>query len=344
MSARASNRRHSLVVVLALLGLGLITLLSYYLIYVPHLRAEATVTQRSTILMDTVVDVRVDGRNSEQLVQEAFATMAELENTLSRFVGESEIAKINGNAGEWVEVSTTTLEVIELGIAVGDLTAGAFDITMGAVLDLWGFGSGRHRLPSEEELAEALATVDYKRVEVDKAGSKVRIPVGTVLDLGGIAKGYIVDQGTALLRAAKVQRSLINAGGDISVIGRRPDDLPWRVGVQDPDEPSKIRYVLPLDNNSVVTSGDYQRYFLCDGERWHHIIDPKTGYPARGLHSVTIVGKDSVTCDALSTAVFVLGWEEGRALVEKMPDIEAILVSDTDSWISPGLVEMVIAQ
>ena len=137
MSARASNRRHSLVVVLALLGLGLITLLSYYLIYVPHLRAEATVTQRSTILMDTVVDVRVDGRNSEQLVQEAFATMAELENTLSRFVGESEIAKINGNAGEWVEVSTTTLEVIELGIAVGDLTAGAFDITMGAVLDLW---------------------------------------------------------------------------------------------------------------------------------------------------------------------------------------------------------------
>lgn len=329
---------------LVLVGLGGALLLGYYFVYLPRIQAEGETTQSSLILMDTIVDVRVDGRNSAKLMEESFARMEELENLFSRFIVESEVSEINRRAGEWVQVSPITLELIELGLEMGEVTGGAFDITIGAVLDLWGFGSGQHQVPSQEELAAALATVDYRQVEVDQKNRAVRIRPGTVLDLGGIAKGFIVDAATARLREAKVKRAIINAGGDISVIGRRPDDLPWRVGVQDPDQPSRIRWILPLDDESVVTSGDYQRYFMEDGQRWHHIIDPRTGYPARGLRSVTIVGEKSAVSDALSTAVFVLGWEEGRALVEKLPGVEAIIVSDTATWVSPGLAEVVVAQ
>jgi len=324
-----------------LLGLGLATLVGYYQFYVPYLEAQTSSAQRTMILMDTVVDVRVDGRNSEELIEEVFAVMENLEGMLSRFIDGSDVANINERAGQWVKASPITLEVIELGLELGERTGGVFDITVGAVLDLWGFGSGRYHVPSEEEIASALDTVDYTKVEVDRSQSMVRIPEGTVLDLGGIAKGYIIDAGTQVLRDANVERSIVNAGGDISVIGRRPDSLPWRVGVQNPEKPSQIRWILPLDDESVVTSGDYQRYFTHDGVRYHHIIDPRTGLPARELTSVTIVGKDAATCDALSTAVFVLGWKEGRALIESLPDVEAIIVSSTDTWISPALAKVV---
>lgn len=319
-------------------------LLGYYLVWVPQAKAQESTTQRSMILMDTVVDVRVDGRNSAALVDQVFQLMAELEDLFSRFVPESEVSAINRQAGQWVQVSPLTLELVELGLEMGQITGGAFDITIGAVLDLWGFGSDLRRLPGEEELDRALATVDFTQVEVDRENSAVRIPEGAVLDLGGIAKGFIVDQGTKILREAGVERALINAGGDISVVGRRPDGRPWRVGVQDPDQPSSIRYIMPLDDRSVVTSGDYQRYFMVGNERYHHIIDPSTGYPARGLRSVTIVGDNPAVCDAISTAVFVLGWDEGRALVERLPGIEAIMISDTEAWISPGLAQDVVTQ
>lgn len=342
MTTRGSRRRHFLVIVAALIGLGLATLGGYYFLYVPHLEAKETSTSTTMMLMDTVVDVRVDGQNSNELVSRVFATMSELENVLSRFVDLSEVSAINRKAGEWVKVSPATLKLLELGKEMGELTDGAFDITVGAVLDLWGFGSGRHRVPSNDEMALALSTVDYTQVELDYKGSRVRIPKGTVLDLGGIAKGYIVDQGVNVLRQGKVQRAIVNAGGDISVIGVRPDGQPWRVGVQDPEKPSEIRWILPLDNRTVVTSGDYQRYFIQDGVKYHHIIDPKTGFPARGLHSVTIVGPDAATCDALSTAVFVMGMEAGRALLGNLPDVEGILVSDDETWISPGLASLVV--
>lgn len=344
MAKKGVERRPFLVLVVVFLGIGLATLLGYYFLYLPYLEASDSRTQTTMILMDTLVDVRVDGRNSQELVKQVFSTMENLEQTLSRFVTTSDVARVNQNAGEWVKVSPTTLEVVKLGIEMGDISQGAFDITIGTVLDLWGFGSGLYHVPSEEELAEALSKVDYRRVEVNSSTNEVRIPEGTILDLGGIAKGYIVDGGIKLLRKAKVHRALINAGGDISVIGRRVDGEPWRVGVQNPDLPSDIRWILPLDDRSVVTSGDYQRYFIRDEQRYHHILDPKTGYPAEGLRSVTVVGENGAICDALSTAIFVLGWDKGRELVESLDGLEAILVSEADVWISPGLAKLVIWQ
>ena len=254
------KKKHALLLGLILVILGGALLLCYFQGWLPQANAQETTTQRSTILMDTVVDVRVDGRNSQALVEQAFERMAELEALFSRFVPESEVSAINRGAGDWVKVSPLTLELIELGLEMGRLTEGAFDITIGAVLDLWGFGGDIRRVPGEEELAEALATVDYTKVEVDREAGAVRIPQGTVLDLGGIAKGFIVGRAVEILREAGVERALVNAGGDIAVVGRRPDGNPWRVGVQDPDEPTNIRFILPLDDQSVVTSGDYQRF------------------------------------------------------------------------------------
>lgn len=289
------------------------------------------------ILMDTLVEVRVDGPDAPKFVELAFQEMERLEKILSRFLKESEVAKINQEAGHWVLLSTAAFEVIELALEVAEISGGAFDPTIGAVADLWGFASENPQVPEAEKLGAALASVDYRQVELDFQERKVRLPRGTVLDLGGIAKGYIVDQAARLLRERGVQHAIINAGGDLAVLGSRPDGSPWRVGVQDPLEPSTIRWVLPLDDNTVVTSGDYQRYFLQDGQRWHHILDPQTGFPARGLHSVSVVTKEAAYGDALSTAIFVLGLDLGRELVESLPGVEAILVGETQTWLSPGL-------
>ena len=212
---------------------------------------------------------------------------------------------------------------------------------MGGLISLWGFGTGEYKVPTDEEIAAALKTVDYRRVEIDKAKKRVRIPAGTVLDLGGIAKGYIVDEARRFLAQNRMQRAIVNAG-DISVIGSVLMG-PLACWVQNPDDHRRFA-VIPLQNNSVVTSGDYQRYFVQDGERWHHILDPRTGYPARGIRSVTIVTEKAAVADALSTAVFVLGLERGSALVEKLPGVEAIIVtSDDDVWISSGLAESIVS-
>jgi len=328
-------------IAVAVIGLAAI---GYFFIYQPYLARSYTDAQASRILMSTVVDVSAYGRDAETYVKQAFDEMERLEGLLSRHIVDSEVSQINAQAGEWVKVSDPTLAVIELGIEYGELTGGAFDITVGALVSLWGFGTGDYKVPTNEEIASALQTVDYRRIEVDKAGKRVRIPAGTVLDLGGIAKGYIVDEARRFLVENRIQRAIVNAGGDISVIGSRPDGTPWRVGVQNPDDPSQIRWVIPLQNNSVVTSGDYQRYFVQDGERWHHILDPRTGFPARRIRSVTIVTDKAARADALSTAVFVLGLEEGSTLVEKLPGVEAIIVtSDDHVWISSGLAGSIVS-
>lgn len=342
MDKRKGSRRW-LTALGAAVAVIILTAIGYFFVYQPYLQRSLTQAQATRILMDTVVDITAYGRNADTYVEQAFNQMEDLEGILSRHLVDSEIAKINERAGQWVEVSDHTLAVIETGLKYAALTDGAFDISVGALVSLWGFGTGKYQVPTAEEIAEALQTVGYDKVEVDKQGKRVRVPQDTILDLGGIAKGYIVDQARAQLKNNRMQRAIVNAGGDISVIGSRPDGTPWRVGVQNPDDPSQIKWVLPLQNNSVVTSGDYQRYFVQNGERWHHILDPRTGYPARGLKSVTIIAQEASAADALSTAVFVLGLEKGSSLIEELPGIEGILVaSDDQVWISSGLTELIV--
>ncbi|NLJ74989.1 MAG: FAD:protein FMN transferase [Firmicutes bacterium] len=342
MRGLSKSRNHFLVIVGIFIGVAVLCVVAYYGVYVPYVESHTTTNQRSRILMDTTVDIRVDARNSEELVNQAFAEIEGIEKSLSRYVDTSEVSKINAHAGQWVEVSQFTIDLVKEALRISELSDGAFDVTIGAVIELWGFGTGDYKVPSEEEIVQALKTVGYEKVEIDEAERKVRIPEGTILDLGGIAKGYAVDQASRLLRKSNAKRSIINAGGDISVIGRRPDDTPWRVGVQNPDNPADIRWILPLEDSSVVTSGDYQRYFVFNDQKWHHIIDPRTGYPARELKSVTVVTESATVADALSTAIFVLGMEAGSRLVEEMAGVEAIIVSQDGVWISPELEEQIL--
>ncbi len=308
------------------------------LVWILSSNPEDTTGQHTQFMMDTIVEIRAIGTNPEDAIAKAFAEIARVEQLFSRYLPSSDVSKINEQAGEWVTVSHETIKVIEQGITYGIATNGAFDITIGSLVTLWGFGTSTQRVPSQAELDITIALVDFRAVEVNHNSNQVRIPEGSMLDLGGIAKGYAVDQAAQVLRANRISKGLINAGGDIATIGTRPDGNPWRVGIQDARDTTAVLAVVPLTNSTVVTSGDYQRFFVEDNVNFHHIIDPKTGYPARGVISVTVVADTALVGDIFSTAIFVLGNDQGQALVEATSGLEAIIVDEAgEIWTSSGL-------
>lgn len=300
--------------------------------------------EQSDFLMDTIVQIVVFDKNvrrGEEAVKEAYLEMARLESLLDRHNAASEVSQVNQAAGQKaVKVSGETMEVISRAISVGELSEGAFDITVAPLLHLWGFTTGDPRVPNEEELALALSRVDYRLIELDRAKNTVFLQEnGAELDLGGIAKGFIIDKAADILFARGVASAYLDAGGDIRVIGSKPDGSAWRIGVRHPRERRQLIAVLELRDSSVVTSGDYERFFLEDGIRYHHILNPQTGLPARDLISVTVVAADAFTADALSTAVFVLGRERGMALIESLPGVEALLVTKEEEILLSGGLE-----
>lgn len=297
------------------------------------------------LLMDTDVTLQIFCRNpgeGEGAQRALFDEMERLERLLSYSDPGSEVAAINRAAGGGpVPVSPETAEVVREALACGSLSGGAFDPTIAPLLELWGFHGGDHRVPGAAEIEEARAAVDYRRVEIE--GHSVHLPrAGMALDLGGIAKGYIIDRGMDLLTRSGFSHALINAGGDVGIAGPKADGSPWRVGIRHPREGDLIA-VIPLDRRgAVVTSGDYERFFEADGVRYHHILDPGTGSPARALVSVTVVAPTAVQADALSTALFVLGPQRALDLVESLPGVEAVLITPQgELLISSGLQDLV---
>jgi len=299
------------------------------------------------LAMDTSIDLRLQAQSrqeAEAARDELFAEIKRLEKLFSRTLSGSDISMINKMAGkEAVEVSPETLELIYMALDFALLSEGAFDPTIAPLLDLWGFLGSQYRLPGSQEIEAALHLADYRLLQLDRENRIVFLPQnGMALDLGGIAKGYIVDRGLKLLSEAGIDHALLNAGGDIGILGSRPDGTPWRIGVRHPRREDQYIAVLPLSGGAVVTSGDYERVFEEGGRRYHHILDPETGQPAHSLASVTIIAPTAVKADALSTAVFVMGAERGLALVERLPDIEAILVTtEMEILASTGLQELI---
>lgn len=304
-------------------------------------QARSIVTAQETrFLMDTTVEIRAVGTKgkAESAIEEAFQEIERVESLLSRYISTSDVSKINLHAGEWTTVSEETLELIEQALDYSQLSHGSFDFTVGQLVTLWGFGTNQYRVPTAAEIEKAVATVNYEQVEIDWENLSVRIPAESIIDLGGIAKGYAVDRAADVLRANNISSGLINAGGDILAIGVKPDGSSWRVGVQDPRMSTAILTVLPLQDMSIVTSGDYQRFFQEEGVRYHHILNPSTGYPAADLTSVTVVAESATVADALSTAVFILGAELGLALIEELDQVEVIIVDQSDNvTLSSGL-------
>ncbi len=282
----------------------------------------------TSIQMDTVVEVTVNGgaeRRARTLAQEVFALFDRVEKEMSRFRDDSTVSAIDRNAPRWTPISPDLATVLREAVGIAARSKGAFDPTIGAVSELWGFGAGGGHIPEPKALAGALATVSYHRLAVEQKRARLIYP-GTRLDLGGIAKGYAVDRAAELLAKAGVKGAIVNAGGDIRVLGERPGGGPWHIGIQHPRKPEALLTKLDITDMAVVTSGDYERYFMKGGIRYHHILDPATGEPARGCQSVTVVTKSAMAGDALATACFVLGPERGMALLKQAGVAQAIIV------------------
>jgi thiamine biosynthesis lipoprotein len=272
---------------------------------------------------------------------DVFAEFARLEKLMSTWIPDSDISRVNRDAGvRPVPVSAEVRDALKTARKMSEWTGGKFDVTFGALSGLWKFDHDQDNLiPDMAEVRRRLPLIDYRAIQIDdSAGTVFLSRKGMSMHLGGIGKGYAVDRAAAILRGRGFRDFMIQSGGDIYVAGMK-DGRPWRLGIQDPrGAADRIFAELDLTDGTFSTSGDYERTFVKNGRRYHHILDPATGEPARGSRSVTIVSNRAVLADGLSTGVFILGPDAGMALIERLADVEGVIVSDKNEvLISSGL-------
>ncbi len=282
------------------------------------------------ILMGTLVEVTVVGP-SDLLQQAANSALDEIKRIedLTSFHKQSQLNEINEKSGlAPVKVDPELMALIQSSLEISRVTNGAFDPTIGVISRLWNFsGPEGPRLPSPEEINQALHKVDWKKVQILPERSEIYLPEqGMALDLGGISKGYALNQAEQIIKSTGIKSALINAGGDIAAFGGKGPGVPWKIGIQDPRDTSTIVATVDIESGSVFTSGDYQRYFEKDGIRYHHILDPKTGFPASEVESVSVVAPDGVRAEGLSAGIFVLGPQQGGSLLDKMNNVSGLIV------------------
>lgn len=292
---------------------------------------------RSQLLMGTVVDIMAAGEPPDRLedaVDAAFAEINRLDHLFSSYQPDSEVARLSRSAGGDV-LSDDALTVLTLGLQVARRSDGAFDLTLGRLKSLWGIDGDHPVVPDRQAIANALVGIGPGALSLD--GRRLRKRSAELqIDLGGIAKGYAVDRAIAVLKADGVTGAAVNAGGDMYLLGQR-QGRPWRIGIQHPRQKGAVVATVQVQNRAVVTSGDYERFFEQDGQRYHHIFDPQSGFPARKCQSVTIITDSVALGDALATAAFVLGPKAGLQLLEQYPGTEALIVAaDGSLHTSPG--------
>ncbi len=293
--------------------------------------------------MNTRVEVVLQGPHGtllEEAATAAFREMERVEDTLSAWRSGSRIFAVNEAAGRTpVAVNPELFALLEKAVAVSRLSDGCFDISVAALGNLWNFQAEVFRIPDPLTVRDRLKRVGYRNIRLDPGAGTVFLErEGMRISLGGIGKGYAVDRAVAAVRKRGVGNGVISAGGDLKAFGTKRDGDLWNVAVRNPRDAEKIICVIPLSNAAVATSGDYERQRTGGGKRYHHILDPRTGYPARGCMSVSVVAKEAADADALATAVFVLGPREGLALLERLPGTEGVVVdADGNLHVSKGL-------
>jgi thiamine biosynthesis lipoprotein len=279
-------------------------------------------------------------RDTELAFEQVFREFDRLEALLSVWKDGSDVVRMNQNAGITpVAVSRDTIEVLRTAHEASELTRGKFDITFGALSDIWRFDHDQDNVVPDRQLIETrLTRIDYRAVQVDGTAATAFITRPNMrVHLGGIGKGYAIDRAIALLRQQKLTDFMIQSGGDLYVAGSN-GGTPWKLGIADPRGAHEPFATLEMRDGTLSTSGDYERSFMKDGVRYHHLLDPDFGEPARGCRSVTIVTNRAVMADVLSTGVFIMGPDEGMKLIEQLPDVEGVIVtSDNEVLISSGL-------
>lgn len=286
--------------------------------------------------MDTYMTISATGGEVEAALQTAQQAVFAMERRLSATDEKSEIAALNASGRG--EVSADTAALLERALVLAEKSGGAFDPTVRPLMELWGFTTEAYRVPETEEIDAVLPLADWESVEL--SGTEVSLAPGQKLDLGGIAKGWASETVCAILREHDVESALLYLGGSVQTLGAKPDGSLWRVGVQNPDGSESHLGILSVGECAVVSSGGYQRYFEHDGHRYHHILDPETGFPAdSGLASVTVVCGDAVAADAYSTALFVMGLEGAhRFWREHSEELDLVLYTEAgELYITEGL-------
>ncbi|MEZ4464403.1 MAG: FAD:protein FMN transferase [bacterium] len=284
----------------------------------------------------------VAGAHPESQIDDAFATvLAEFDRIdalASEWRPDTPIARLNAHAGEAVEVPDELFALLERTLGLCAVTEGGFDPTFKTLAALWPLKDPTFRPPTAEQIAALLPAVGYAHLVLDPTARTARLTdARTRVGLGGIAKGYAVERAVAILRGAGLADFCLRVGGELYCAGDKRG-VPWQVGVRDPRDPTRLVATLPIRDASFTTSGDYERFALVDGVRYHHILDPRTGAPARGVWSVTILARNPTEADALSTGVFVLGAQAGMALIDRLPAAESVIVDDAGKLhVSRGL-------
>lgn len=303
-----------------------------------HFTQKDKLAERSIFAMDTIMNLKIYGKQAENVLSLSCSRIEELEELLSVTQEGSDIWRINHAKGELTEISEETATILNMAIQIGEETKGALDITLYPVLTEWGFTTNKYRIPEPERLQTLLEYVDYRQIELHEM--QVRIPEEAAIDCGALAKGYTGDQIVEIFKENGVKSALINLGGNVHTLGTKPDGSLWKIGIRNPFEDAGEICILSIADRAVVTSGNYERYFIGeDGTRYWHILDASNGYPANnGLVSVTIIGEEGLRCDALSTALFVAGMEEAVSYWRDRQDFEMLLVTeDKKLYITEGI-------
>ncbi|MGL5417260.1 MAG: FAD:protein FMN transferase [Clostridium sp.] len=304
-------------------------------------KKEEEIKSRTELFMGTAISVKIyDGK--EEVLEKAFDKVKEIENKVSINKNGTEVDKINENAGiKKVSVSDDTFEIIEKGLKYSEMSNGKYDISIGPIVKLWSIGLPEAKIPTQEEINKTLEYVDYRDIELNKETKEVFLKKkGMILDLGSIAKGYAADQIAEILKEQKIEKAIIDLGGNIYAMGTKEADKPWKIGIQNPfSERGDVVGSVYVENKSVVTTGIYERFIEEEGKKYHHILDPKKGYPYESnIAGVSIISDKSIDGDALSTLIFTLGIDEGLKFINELDGVESVFVDNNKNiYLSNGL-------
>jgi len=301
----------------------------FILLSYPHLANPSNLFKYHQVAMGTVIEITLiadDEEAANKASLQAFQEIKRIETLMSPWLDSSDVTRINRSAGkDWVKVSPETMEVIKKAQEISELSEGGFDITIGPLTEFWRKAREKKTPPSIEDVKGKLDLVNFKNIGMDQEGKVFLKKKDMAIDLGGIAKGYAVDRAFELLKSLGYKNLIVNAGGDLRVGGFKNNQL-WSIGIQNPRESQKILARISVSDTAIATSGDYEKYFIYQGKRYHHIFNPKDGFPTEGSQSVTIIAKDCITADGLATAVFVLGVEKGYSLCQKLEGVDCLIV------------------
>lgn len=295
--------------------------------------------KRTVTLMGSRFDITIvdkDSVSAEANIDVVIAEVSRIEDLISDWRSYTQVSKVNQNAGiAPVKVDKEVFELTERAIRLSALTNGAFDISFAAMDKIWKFDGSMTAMPSPEAIKKSVAKVGYKNIILNKKESTIFLRLkGMKIGFGALGEGYAADKCKAMMMAKGVQAGIVNGSGDMNTWGKNPNGNSWNIGITDPKETDRFFAVVPLDSGAVVTSGSYEKFVIFNGKRYAHIINPKTGYPATGLSSVTVLGPSAELANGLSTSIMVMGKQAGLKLLKKFPQMSAILIEDDGAYIT----------